>query len=94
MTAYSQSIGNFNKPTKEMERLVLSGKVRFDNNPITRFCFDNVELKVDINGNSKPVGDHNAKKIDGVISMLNALCGYLSIVYGNQEAFVLPYKNS
>lgn len=94
MTAYSQSIGNFNKPTKEMERLVLSDKVRFDNNPITRFCFDNVELKVDINGNSKPVGDHNAKKIDGVISMLNALGGYLSIVYGNQEAFVLPYKNS
>ena len=94
MTPYSQSIGNFNKPTKEMERLVLSDKVRFDNNPITRFCFDNVELKVDLNGNSKPVGDHNAKKIDGVISMLNALGGYLSIVYGNQEAFVLPYKNS
>ena len=94
MTAYSQSIGNFNKPTKEMERLVLSDKVRFDNNPITRFCFDNVELKVDLNGNSKPVGDHNAKKIDGVISMLNALGGYLSIVYGNQEAFVLAYKNS
>lgn len=94
MTAYSQSIGNFNKPTKEMERLVLSDKVRFDNNPITRFCFDNVELKVDLNGNSKPVGDHQSRKIDGVISMLNALGGYLSIVYGNQEAFVLPYKNS
>lgn len=94
MTAYSQSIGNFNKPTKEMERLVLSDKVRFDNNPITRFCFDNVELKVDLNGNSKPCGDHQSRKIDGVISMLNALGGYLSIVYGNQEAFVLPYKNS
>lgn len=94
MTAYSQSIGNFNKPTKEMERLVLSDKVRFDNNPITRFCFDSVELKVDLNGNSKPVGDHQSRKIDGVISMLNALGGYLSIVYGNQEAFVLPYKNS
>ena len=94
MTAYSQSIGNFNKPTKEMERLVLSDKARFDNNPITRFCFDNVELKVDLNGNSKPCGDHQSRKIDGVISMLNALGGYLSIVYGNQEAFVLPYKNS
>ena len=94
MTAYSQSIGNFNKPTKEMERLVLSDKVRFDNNPITRWCFDNVELKVDLNGNAKPCGDHQSRKIDGVISMLNALGGYLSIVYGNQEAFVLPYKNS
>ena len=94
MTPYSQSIGNFNKPTKEIERLILSDKVRMDNNPITRFCFDNVELKVDLNGNCKPMGDHNAKKIDGVISMLNALGGYLSIVYGNQEAFVLPYQNS
>lgn len=94
MTPYSQSIGNFNKPTKEIERLILSDKVKIDKNPITRWNFDNVELKVDLNGNCKPMGDHNSRKIDGVISMLNALGGYLSIVYGNQEAFVLPYKNS
>ena len=92
MEAYSQSIGNFNRPTKELERLILSGKVHIDNNPITRFCFDNVELKVDINGNAKPVGDHEKKKIDGVISMLNALGGYLKQVYGAGEAFVLPYN--
>ena len=94
MQSYSQSIGNFNRPTKELERLILSDKVVIDNNPITRFCFDSVELKVDINGNAKPCGDHEKKKIDGVISMLNALGGYLSVIYGNQEAFVLPYKNS
>lgn len=92
MEAYSQSIGNFNRPTKELERLILSGKVHIDNNPITRFCFDNVELKVDINGNAKPVGDHEKKKIDGVISMLNALGGYLKQIYGAGEAFVLPYN--
>lgn len=95
MTAYSQSIGNFNKPTKEMERLVLSDKARFDNNPITRFCFDNVELKVDLNGNCKPASptQHTSGKIDGVISMLNALGGYLDQVYGTSQAFVLPYNN-
>ena len=94
MEAYSQSIGNFNRPTKELERLILSEKVTIDNNPITRFCFDNVELKVDINGNAKPVGDHEKKKIDGVISMLNALGGYLKQVYGAAEAFVLPFNKS
>lgn len=94
MQSYSQSIGNFNRPTKELERLILSDKVVIDNNPITRFCFDSVELKVDINGNAKPCGDHQSHKIDGVISMLNCLGGYLNTIYGNTEAFVLPYKNS
>ena len=92
MQAYSQSIGNFNRPTKEIERLILSDRVTIDNNPITRFCFDNVELKVDLNGNAKPVGDHDKRKVDGVISMLNALGGYLNQVYGVQHAFVIPLK--
>jgi phage terminase large subunit-like protein len=90
MQAYSQSIGNFNRPTKEIERLILSEKVTIDNNPINRWCFDNVEIKMDINGNCKPVGDHGPRKIDGVISMLNALGGYLSAIYGIQTPFVIP----
>ena len=92
MQSFSQSIGNFNRPTKELERLILSGKVVIDNSPVTRFCFDNVELKVDINGNAKPCGNHENKKIDGVISMLNCLGGYLNQVYGVQTAFVIPNK--
>lgn len=94
MVAYSQSIGHFSRPTKEYERLVLSEKVILDDNPINRFCHDNVELKVDLNGNCKPVGDHMAKKIDGVIAQLTALGGYLDQAYGVQEVFVLPYNNS
>ena len=90
MQAFSQSIGHFSRPTKEYERLVLSEKVILDDNPINRFCHDNVELKVDMNGNCKPIGDHNAKKIDGVIAQLTALGGYLDQVYGVQSAFVIP----
>lgn len=92
MRSYSQSIGNFNRPTKEAERLILSGNVIIDDNPITRFCFDNVELKMDLNGNCKPVGDHEKRKVDGVISMLTALGGYLDQIYGVQTAFVIPNK--
>ena len=94
MQSYSQSIGNFNRPTKEFERLVLSDKIVMDKNPITRFCFDSVELKVDVNGNAKPTGSHDARKIDGVISMLNCLGGYLKTIYDDTEAFVLPYNRN
>lgn len=86
---YSQSIGNFNQPTKELERLLLSGKVVIDNNEITRYCFRNVTIKEDHNGNTKPVKQQKMKKIDGVIAMIQALgCYLLNPNYG-QDIFIL-----
>lgn len=41
-----------------------------DNNEITRWCFKNVELKADHNGNVKPNKSSKAKKIDGVIAII------------------------
>lgn len=80
MQPFSQSIGNFSKTVKEFERLIKSGKVILDDNPITRWCFSNVELKVDHNENCKPIkeGMNKKKKIDGVIAILESLGGYLS----------------
>lgn len=70
---YSQAIGNFNKPTKELERLIKSNRVVIDDNEITRYCFSNVVLKFDHNDNCKPTKLENQQKIDGVISMIQAL---------------------
>ena len=70
---YSQALWNFNRPTKEFERLIKSGKVIIDNNPITRWCFSNVVLKHDSNSNCKPVKQQDMAKIDGVVAMLEAL---------------------
>ena len=86
---YSQALGNFNRPTKEMERLVLSGKVVIDDNEITRFCFRNVELKFDHNDNCKPVKKFRQKKIDGVIAMLEALGGYLETPHFSNSMTVI-----
>ncbi|NLI35652.1 MAG: terminase large subunit [Bacteroidales bacterium] len=77
MEPYSQTVGNFNKPTKEMERLLLSHKAIIDNNLINRHCFRNVEMARDRNGNIKPSKQHAEKKIDGVIAMIEALGIYL-----------------
>ncbi len=81
---YSQALWHFNRPTKEFERLVKSGKVILDNNEITRWCFSNVYLKSDHNDNVKPIkGGTDQEKIDGVIAMLQALGVYLETPYYN-----------
>ncbi|WMI95604.1 terminase large subunit [Bacteroides fragilis] len=77
MEEFSQALGNFNRPTKEMERLLLSGRAVIDNNVINRHCFRNVIMARDRNGNTKPSKQFEEKKIDGVIAKLEALGVYL-----------------
>jgi phage terminase large subunit-like protein len=74
---FSQTVGNFNAATREMERSILAGEVIIDDNPINRFCFRNVELRSDYNGNVKPNKGLSGKKIDGVIAMIQALAMYM-----------------
>lgn len=79
LTPYSQALGNFNGPTKTLERLIRTGMVVIDNNPIVRWAFSNVTLKLDQHENAKPTKANNekSKKIDPVISMIQSLGGYL-----------------
>jgi phage terminase large subunit-like protein len=75
---YSMSIGSLNRPTKELARLILSGKVEIYTNPIDNFCFENVVIKRDFNDNERPTKETYNNKIDGVLAMVMALGGYLT----------------
>ena len=75
---YSMSIGSLNRPTKELARLLLSDKVVLYPNPIDNFCFQNVVIKRDFNDNERPTKESHNNKIDGVLSMIMALGGYLT----------------
>ena len=79
LTPFSQGLANFNRPTKQFEILVKSGKVIIDKNPAILWCFGNVELKYDWNENCKPIKANHAdnNKIDPVIAMLEALGGFM-----------------
>lgn len=91
LTAYSQTLGSFNKPTKLFEMLVRSGKCIIDANPAVEWCFGNVELMFDHQENCKPTksnGDKN-NKIDPVISMLEALGCYLNSKNFDPTAWVI-----
>lgn len=77
-TPFQQTIGNFNRPTKEFERLILSGKAVLYPNPIDNWCFGNVAIKTDYNENARPIkGGNEDCKIDGVVAMLVCLGNHL-----------------
>jgi len=78
MEPYSQSLGSFNRPTKEFERLMLSGRAKIDSNVINRHCIRNVVMAYDRMGNCKPTKQFIEKKIDGVITMLESLGAWLN----------------
>lgn len=92
MDVFSQSLLNFNIPTKELQRNILVGNVIIDDNELTRWCFSNVQILYDSNNNFKPVKDQKCayKKIDGVIAMIMAMAAYLTLeAQSNKEIFIL-----
>lgn len=89
LVPFSQAIYNFNRPTKEFERLLKGGKVVIDDNPITRWCFSNAVLKYDTNENCKPIKENYNNKIDGVIAILQALGISLTSPQFSNEIFAL-----
>lgn len=85
MSPFSQSLGNFNKPTKQIERLILSHQCVIDKDPCVKWCFNNVVLRVDYHENVKPDKTTKQNKIDPVIAMIEALGAYLSEGGGDVE---------
>ncbi len=73
--SFGQTIVNFAEPTKEYERLVISGELRHNNHPLLNWQAGHVEVKSDANNNIRPVkrkhGDH--RTIDGIVAGIMAL---------------------
>lgn len=58
-----------------MEVFMKNGQLKIDGNAMISWYFNNVELKMDIYGNVKPVKANGqiTKKIDGIIAAIEAL---------------------
>ena len=93
LVPFSQSIASLNRPTKELARLIMSGKVVIYDNPIDRFCFQNVVIKRDYNDNERPTKESYNEKIDGVMAMIMALGGYLTSQHWDNSVTSLNFNN-
>jgi phage terminase large subunit-like protein len=66
---------------KELERLTLEKKLAHGGNPVLRWMLDNLRVKMDENGNVRPVKDRRGEKIDGIIALM---MGLYRAVLGNE----------
>lgn len=83
---FSQSIGNYNAPTKEFHRLVLERKAVIQKSSNFVWQISCVTIKEDSSGNIKPIKlSWQTEKIDSVIACTTALGGYLKQGGGNND---------
>lgn len=90
MSPFSQSIMNFSSPTKEFERLVLSGKLRVGKNPVLKWMLSGCVPKHDENENVRLTKAKSTKRIDGVIASIMALAGTLSVKEDEESKYNNP----
>lgn len=89
---FSQSIGNYNAPTKEFQRLMLTNELVINKSANFLWQMTCVSIKEDSSGNKKPIKTQwQTQKIDNVISSTTALGGWLKAGGGSNdfEIFIL-----
>lgn len=79
---FRQGYGSMAAPSKELERLFISGQLEHGNHPVLEWMFGNATYRKDPAGNIKPDKERAAEKIDGVV----AACMGIGLASGKQEA--------
>lgn len=70
---FGQGFASMSAPTKEIEALVIGGKLGHGDNPVLRWMASNVSVEQDAAGNMKPSKKKSTEKIDGIVSTIMAL---------------------
>ena len=60
-------------PTRELEKLIVSGRLAHGANPVTRWMASNVAVAQDPAGNLKPAKDKSTERIDGIVAAIMAI---------------------
>lgn len=84
MVEVRPTVLNFSEPMKQLEALVLQGKLKHDGNPVLTWMISNVVAQLDAKDNIYPRKERPENKIDGPVALIMALAR--AIVYSNREA--------
>lgn len=72
--------GHLSPPTKKIADMVVNGLIEIDENPVLLWNFRNIALDMDSQDNIKPNKQKSGEKIDGVVSSILTLFGWLQEV--------------
>jgi phage terminase large subunit-like protein len=87
MGEYRQTVQNMSEPMKQLEALVLSGKVRHSGCPILTWAISNVVGHLDAKENIYPRKEFPENKIDPAVAAIMALGEYMSTKEDDAGAF-------
>jgi len=87
MYPFGQGFVSMSAPTKELERKVKNKELTHDGNPVTRWMMGNIYLKTDPAGNVKIDKAKSGDKVDGAVSMVMALGGYMAGAAESKQDF-------
>ena len=87
VVGFSQGVSSVSAPSRLLENLIASGKIRHGGNKILSWMIGNAAVRVDSSGNIKPIkpSPGSPERIDGVISLVMALG-----VHSNQKTEPAP----
>lgn len=69
-----QTVTHLSEPMKEVEAMVIAGRMHHDGNPAMNWMMSNVTARVDAKDNVFPRKEKGEKKIDGPVALINAMC--------------------
>lgn len=87
---FGQGYGSMSAPTKEFEKLVLTGKIEHFGNPVLRWMLASTLVKTDPVGNIKPDKEKSTQKIDGIVAAIMALGEWMTAQANDERN---PYEN-
>lgn len=87
---FGQGYGSMSAPTKEFEKLVLTGKIEHFGNPVLRWMLASTLVKTDPAGNIKPDKEKSTQKIDGIVAAIMALGEWMTAQANDERN---PYEN-
>ena len=71
--AFGQGFASMTAPTKELLKLVQSGRLAHGGNPVLRWMASNMATETDAAGNLKPSKKKSTERIDGMVALVMAL---------------------
>ena len=73
MIQFGQGFASMSSPMKQMETMVLGGRIAHGHNPVANWMMGNVVALTDASENIKPDKAHSRERIDGVVAAIMAL---------------------
>lgn len=79
-----QGFRSLSEPSKRLEALVVSGRLRHDGNPVLAWCIGNVAIEENRWQEIRPIKITQHKRIDGAVAIIDALA-VMSTTVGEDE---------